>query len=202
MKIPAVYMNHNARIAIAFASGPSWVQYLSMENCDIHVRRLPSHDAPERDVDGEVVRGGFFQRYRETDYSVAKAAQRFLDATHMHMTERARKILDRLAKGTLNSNDEDITMSEETNSIISTEIRESYKVTKTKDGTRHVDNNDTIAKDLRGLDLDGVYKVASKMLGESVRALKGKYGKLNPGMQRMNLGNRMRKATRDKKKGA
>src|SRR5262245_34581350 len=65
---------------------------------------------------------------------------------------------------------------------------------RTSGGHISVDNGDKLASALRGLELKEVYERAAKLLGESVQSLKSKYGKLNPGMQRMNLGNRMRAA--------
>lgn len=74
---------------------------------------------------------------------------------------------------------------------------------KTAAGNKTVDNGDKLAAKLRGMDLDDVYKMAAETLnaaledGEAkvtVAGLKTKYGKLNVGMQRMNLGNRMRGA--------
>jgi hypothetical protein len=61
-------------------------------------------------------------------------------------------------------------------------------------GNATMDNGDAVAKKLRGAELDEVYAQASKVLGESQAALRAKYGHLNVGMQRMNLGNRMRAA--------
>lgn len=61
-------------------------------------------------------------------------------------------------------------------------------------GNATMDNGDALAKTLRGLALEDVYAEAAKVLGESQAALKAKYAHLNPGMQRMNLGNRMRAA--------
>ncbi len=67
-------------------------------------------------------------------------------------------------------------------------------VKKTAGGHPSVDSNDKLAVKLRGLTLDEVYSEASKVLNEPVKALKAKYEHLNAGMQRMNLGNRMRAA--------
>ena len=61
-------------------------------------------------------------------------------------------------------------------------------------GNATMDNGDELARKLRGAELDEVYAQASKVLGETQTALKQKYGHLNVGMQRMNLGNRMRAA--------
>ena len=65
---------------------------------------------------------------------------------------------------------------------------------KTADGSVSVDSNDKTAKELRGKSLDEVYTIASKLLKEPATQLKAKYKHLNPGMQRMNLGNRIRAA--------
>lgn len=69
------------------------------------------------------------------------------------------------------------------------------KALKSAGGNSTMDNGDELAKQLRGADLDEVYSKASKILGETQTALKAKYGHLNPGMQRMNLGNRIRAAS-------
>lgn len=61
-------------------------------------------------------------------------------------------------------------------------------------GNATMDNGDALAKKLRGAALEDVYAEAAKILNESVSALQAKYKHLNPGMQRMNLGNRMRAA--------
>jgi hypothetical protein len=69
------------------------------------------------------------------------------------------------------------------------------KALKSAGGNATMDNGDELAKKLRGAELDEVYKEASKILGETQTALRAKYGHLNVGMQRMNLGNRMRAAS-------
>lgn len=63
---------------------------------------------------------------------------------------------------------------------------------KTAAGNPVVDSGDEVAVALRGKDLAQVYEVVAKRIGESVPALKKKYGHLNLGQQRMNLGNRLR----------
>lgn len=70
----------------------------------------------------------------------------------------------------------------------------SYQKAKTAAGNTSLDNGDALAKKLRGVDLDDVYKRAAKALGEPEKNLRSRYRHLNPGMQRMNLGNRMRAA--------
>jgi hypothetical protein len=67
---------------------------------------------------------------------------------------------------------------------------------KTASGRKKMDINDDTAEKLRELDLEGTYKYAATVLDESIKELKLKYTNLNPGMQRMNLGNRIRKAFR------
>lgn len=84
--------------------------------------------------------------------------------------------------------------------VIPKEIRSQYMQHKTKTGSGKsyaIDNNDDTASALRGKDLDTVYTEAAAALkanGEdvTVASLKAKYANLNPGMQRMNLGNRIR----------
>lgn len=67
----------------------------------------------------------------------------------------------------------------------------------TTHGNRTIDIDDRVAKTLRGADPKEMYDIASKALRVPVRTLKAQYSHLNIGMQRMNLGNRMRKALRD-----
>lgn len=71
-----------------------------------------------------------------------------------------------------------------------------YVKVKAASGNTSFDCGDDIAKKLRGLDLDAVYKLAAQALGESQRSLRSRYRHLNIGMQRMNLSNRMRGAAR------
>lgn len=65
---------------------------------------------------------------------------------------------------------------------------------KTASGRKAIDIADPVAKQLRGLDLSDVYRAASEATGESMAGLHRKYDHLNPGMQRMNLGNLIRGA--------
>ena len=76
---------------------------------------------------------------------------------------------------------------------------EKYETVKAASGNRSYDTGDSVAKILRGLDLDAVYKVAAKELKEAgepttIKALKERYENLNPGHQRMCVGNRVRAA--------
>jgi colicin import membrane protein len=68
------------------------------------------------------------------------------------------------------------------------------KEVKTAGGNASVDCNDATAERLRGMALDAVYKEAAKTLKEAEADLRKRYAHLNPGMQRMNLGNRIRAA--------
>jgi hypothetical protein len=63
---------------------------------------------------------------------------------------------------------------------------------KTVSGNKTHDSGDAVATKYRGLAIDLVYADAAGILGVPVNELKNKYGKLNLGMQRMNLGNRVR----------
>lgn len=64
-----------------------------------------------------------------------------------------------------------------------------------KDGTkiRSIDKGDALAIQLRGMDLDGVYKFAAHALSLSAADLISRFGHLNAGMQRMSVGNMVRK---------
>jgi hypothetical protein len=81
---------------------------------------------------------------------------------------------------------------EQSRSVIPLEVAKAYPRTKDKAGKTHVDNGDSVANRLRGLDLESVYAMAAKLADVPVKELKAKYGALNPGMQRMNLGNKIR----------
>ncbi len=73
----------------------------------------------------------------------------------------------------------------------------SCKVTR-KDGTqkRALDCGDEVAAKLRAMDLDDVYEYAAKVCKTGEKGLRDKFDHLNVGMQRMCLGNMIRKALR------
>jgi hypothetical protein len=77
-----------------------------------------------------------------------------------------------------------------------------YKVSRdvrTESGAPSVDIGDATAKLLRGKTLDKVYKVVAKLLDASEKSLRDRYTHLNPGQQRMTLGNRLRAAVKREK---
>ena len=57
--------------------------------------------------------------------------------------------------------------------------------------------NDEIAQLMKGLGLDEMYAMAQDKLGTPQTTLKARYGHLNPGLQAMNLRNRLRSAGGD-----
>ena len=79
---------------------------------------------------------------------------------------------------------------------------ERYTKVQTANGNRSYDNGGQVASMLRGLDLDRVYeKVAAELVKAGIEegdtdsvvvTLRTRYQHLNSGMQRMNLGNRLR----------
>jgi len=80
-----------------------------------------------------------------------------------------------------------------------------YERVTTVSGNVSFDNGDKAAKALRGMSLEQVYREVARAVKDDLEAatideaqaiLQKKYGKLNPGMQRMNLGNRYRAALR------
>lgn len=73
---------------------------------------------------------------------------------------------------------------------------------KTPCGRRTLDCADSVASSLRGLNLDEVYETTSEWVKIPVVELEIRYSHLNPGMQRMNLGNLIRGAMKKHKKEA
>jgi hypothetical protein len=71
-----------------------------------------------------------------------------------------------------------------------------YERVKTPHGNVSFDCGDKIAKTLRGKDLNEVIVMASKATGRTQKELRDKYSHLNPGGQRMALGNILRAAAR------
>ncbi len=67
-----------------------------------------------------------------------------------------------------------------------------YTKVKGNDGKTKYDIGDTTATELRLMTLDEIYKLGAKLSGIKEKDLREKYSRLNPGMQRMNLGNRIR----------
>ncbi len=66
------------------------------------------------------------------------------------------------------------------------------------DGTtrRSVDKGDAVALQLRTMELDAIYQIVSREAQVSTRDLIARFEHLNPGMQRMNLGNMLRRVRR------
>jgi hypothetical protein len=62
----------------------------------------------------------------------------------------------------------------------------------TATGRKHLDIDDDVAQKLREMDLGAIYKYAAGVLEVTQKELHERYQNLNPGMQRMNLGNRIR----------
>lgn len=67
-----------------------------------------------------------------------------------------------------------------------------YTKATSANGHSSLDCGDKLAAKLRGMPLDDVYRLAAKELGVTMKELHARYGHLNFGMQRMNLGNRLR----------
>ena len=68
-----------------------------------------------------------------------------------------------------------------------------YNRTKAPSGGVSYNNGDAVADLLDGKSLEQVYEIAAKKLKVDEKELRAKYKNLNVGMQRMNLGNRLRK---------
>jgi len=61
---------------------------------------------------------------------------------------------------------------------------------------RSMDKGDEVAVLLRTMTLPDVYDYAAQVLGETMQDLVARFRHLNPGMQRMNLGNMIRRINR------
>lgn len=69
-----------------------------------------------------------------------------------------------------------------------------HKNKRTASGRPVYDTGDKVASILRGKTLDEQYAAAAKVLDQSAKSLRKQYEHLNPGQQRMAIGNRMRGA--------
>lgn len=67
--------------------------------------------------------------------------------------------------------------------------RDRYSSGRSASGTKSLNNGDEVAALLDGMTIDELYSVTKKFVNEDFRS---RYEKLNVGMQRMNLGNRIR----------
>lgn len=67
--------------------------------------------------------------------------------------------------------------------------RDNYKSVRSASGAKSLNNGDIVATITEGATLDELHVLGTNFLGEDTT---DKYGHLNPGMQRMNIGNRIR----------
>lgn len=70
--------------------------------------------------------------------------------------------------------------------------REKYTSTRSASGAKSLHSGDAVAVALDGCSLDDLYPTAADFMGVEEQTLREKYSHLNIGMQRMNLGNRIR----------
>lgn len=73
---------------------------------------------------------------------------------------------------------------------------EHYVKAKSKSGHATLHNGDPVAQKLATMDLDDIYSYTATVLKMPKQELIDKYAHLNVGMQRMNLGNRVRAAAK------
>lgn len=78
--------------------------------------------------------------------------------------------------------------------VVPLEVHRAYQRVPDKKGKVHVCNGDEVARLLLNKDVNEIYEIVAKKTGVSEKELRAKYHTLNLGMQRMNLGNRLRKA--------
>lgn len=72
-----------------------------------------------------------------------------------------------------------------------------YKIERNGEVRRSMDKGDAVALQLREMDHEGMYRHAAHVTGLGVRDLKSRFEHLNPGMQRMNLGNMIRRVMKE-----
>ena len=72
-------------------------------------------------------------------------------------------------------------------------IKSDYIVCRAASGRKSLDNDDAVARSLRGLKLELAYEIAAKALHIDEVKLRSQYSHLNSGQQRMCLGNRIRR---------
>ena len=82
-------------------------------------------------------------------------------------------------------------MSDEEKTVVKPNT-ENYTSSKSASGKKTQHNNDVVAQALDGATLDEIIKPAAEALECTQKELRTKYEHLNPGMQRMNIGNRLR----------
>ena len=76
--------------------------------------------------------------------------------------------------------------------------RTKYQASRSAAGKKSLNNGDPVAEVLDGLSLDAVHALGKKLLKEDTAE---KYQHLNDGMQRMNVGNRLRKFVKSGEEG-
>ena len=81
---------------------------------------------------------------------------------------------------------------EDDNKVVVKADREKYVSARSASGSKSLHSNDEVAKALEGAGVGDQYVLTSSLLGVTEKELHEKYGHLNVGMQRMNLGNRIR----------
>lgn len=84
-------------------------------------------------------------------------------------------------------------MSEEKKEPVVKVNRDRYQTTRSAAGSKSLSCGDEVASTLEGLTIDELFKIGDSFLGEDFRE---RYAKLNVGMQRMNMGNRIRAKVR------
>lgn len=81
---------------------------------------------------------------------------------------------------------------EDENKVVVKADREKYVSARSASGSKSLHSNDEVAQALEGADVPSLYVLTAELLGVDEKELQEKYQHLNIGMQRMNLGNRIR----------
>lgn len=220
--MPRLLRDCNQTFIIELFRGRSLVHFVIMENLEVRLKkwsysRLIDHPGAAA---GKALFDDRFKPVALTNYPLERAIEHFLDPGFSRVHENARRALEALRNNRVLSEAE---MAEDNSEIVTTPIKtcgdiekqpgvadmseveispdlKHYKKTTAASGRKSYDVGDDIAKLLRGKELAEVYELAAKKLDCSVRSLKEKYGHLNVGQQRMNLGNRLRGLAKTKAK--
>jgi hypothetical protein len=92
--------------------------------------------------------------------------------------------------------DEENTSTTPKNGVVDPEIAARYVTGVTANGRKSKCNGDSVAQLLMGKDLDEAYEIVSQHTDTPESELRAKYSHLNHGMQRMNIGNYLRRSAK------
>ena len=140
--------------------------------------------------DGEEIRINRQHCYKATKAELEEAEQEGIEQEQhdTEVEEFEKAMIGEIAPATIDEVDE----ADDSKNIVPSKYRSRYHQVESAKGKRSLDNGDPVAQALRGLELADVYQVVASELGEDHAELEERYAHLNPGQQRMVLGNKLR----------